>query len=118
MERTKHTTVKSPDYHSKCNNHGNHDNHSNNNAHLTCYNCGEPRHISCNCMSERTQNQNRPQTQNRVTPQVQPQVHVNHATTPTQILPCLRDANHISIVNKQDENIDENEAFIAPAIHH
>ncbi|CAG8538639.1 11445_t:CDS:2, partial [Cetraspora pellucida] len=69
-------------------------------------------------MSERTQNQNRPQTQNRATPQAQPQVHANHVATPTQILPCSRDANHISVVDEQDDNVDEDEAFTAPAVHH
>ncbi|CAG8492073.1 13801_t:CDS:2 [Cetraspora pellucida] len=64
---------------------------------------------------KRTQNQNQPQMQNRIAPQAQPQVHVNHATTPTQILPCPRDVNHISILNKPDKNVNENEAFTAPA---
>ncbi|CAG8593029.1 24140_t:CDS:2, partial [Cetraspora pellucida] len=70
---------------------GNHSNHSNNNAHLTCYNCEESGHISCN-------------------------FHINHAATPTQILSCSRNANHISVVDEPDKNINKNEAFTASAI--
>ncbi|CAG8481143.1 8925_t:CDS:2 [Cetraspora pellucida] len=45
-----------------------------------------------------------------------PQVYVNHATTPTQILHHLRDNNHINVVDEQDKNVDKNEAFTASAI--
>ncbi|CAG8681885.1 6365_t:CDS:2 [Cetraspora pellucida] len=43
---------------------------------------------------------------------------MNHTATLTQILLYSRDANHISVVDEPNKNINENEAFTVSAIRH